>query len=102
MRPIDADVLVKKFEALKEWETLFNTYGTAILETNNMPTLDIMPIKHAHWKITPIGDGYDNGVDAECSCCKHILWDYEDEITVKYENHFCLNCGAQMDEEVEE
>ena len=92
MRPIDADVLVKKFEALKKWETLFNTYGTAILEINNMPTLDVKPVKHAHWVESE--EGYFN-----CSNC------HNDAMIELYENSqkltpFCPNCGAKMDEEV--
>lgn len=92
MRPIDADVLVEELEALKEWETLFNTYGTAIREINEMPTLDVRPNTHAHW----VKGGYTfvgvHKVDEYiCSRC-----DYH---TLEAGN-YCGNCSAIMDEEV--
>ena len=90
MRPIDADVLVKKFEAL-EWETLLNTYGAAILETNNMPTLDVEPVIHAHWITThyEMGGVIKRSIYVTCSECKGTSVDA---------TPFCPNCGAQMDE----
>jgi len=86
MRPIDAYVLVKKFEALEEWETLFNTYGTAIRETNDMPTLDVRQNIHAHWIEVDYTFPY------KCSACGN----HQDLMT-----NFCWNCGAIMDEEDE-
>lgn len=92
MRPIDADVLVKKLKAL-EWETIFNTYSTAIQEINNMPTLDVMPIKHGHWITThyEMGGVIKRSIYVTCSECKGTSVDA---------TPFCSNCGAQMDEEV--
>ena len=85
MRPIDADVLVKELKALEEWETLFNTYGTAIREINDMPTLDVRPNIHAYWIIQ------DKPFSTyQCSNCK----EFADEV---YD--FCPDCGAVMDGE---
>ena len=82
------------------WEGRF--VGVAKNDLDKAPTLDVRPNIHAHWIVTLIDEGQpDGGVDATCSNCGHMIWDWEDERVVKVENRFCPYCGAEMDEVVD-
>ena len=51
-----------------------------------LPTADVAPVRHGHWKV----------IDAEeprrygCSECKRLSW---------YMENYCPNCGSRMDGE---
>lgn len=50
---------------------------------NEVPPVDMQEVKHAHWIIRPFGWN-------ECSNCHK-------EYGI-YGGHYCMNCGAKMDE----
>jgi hypothetical protein len=87
MRITDADMLFYKLA-----NTDPNTEGrfcdgvaTAMSFVLNAPTIDAVPVVHAHWE--KVGKH-----DWQCSACK---------IGVPYSFtgfHYCHNCGAKMDE----
>ena len=52
------------------------------------PTADVAPVRHGHWNT-----GYFH--DRVCSCCLHPDNDIND-----YAHSYCPNCGAKMDEEI--
>lgn len=56
----------------------------SIRQVKDAPTEDVAPVIHAHW--------IDYGEVVECSHC---------EWYARFETHYCPNCGAIMDEEVE-
>ena len=55
---------------------------------DDMPTADVVPVKHGHWK--------DTGSGQECSVCGEIQYGYDSG------RHYCQNCGAKVDERVDE
>lgn len=52
--------------------------------------LTVVPVRHGHWNA-----GYFH--DRVCSCCLHPDNDIND-----YAHSYCPNCGAKMDETVED
>ena len=53
-----------------------------------MPTADVVPVKHGYWK--------DTGSGQECSVCGEIQYGYDSG------RHYCQNCGAKVDERMDE
>ena len=47
------------------------------------PTTDVEPVVHAHWTYW--------GWSQHCSHCEHVFEDL-------YDDNYCPNCGAKMDE----
>lgn len=59
---------------------------------NKVPSADVQPVRHGHWLRTGRTNVY-GGFEVECSVCNDNVM-----ITnIEYE-HYCRNCGAQMDE----
>lgn len=93
-RLIDAEVFGGKIESLIEWvdinleEDRFSEGCKASLKDvlstlkNFTPTVDAVPVAHGHW------------INDSCSRCGF-------EISQKTRS-YCPNCGAKMDEEVED
>ena len=81
MRLIDADALCKYANNLKDKQIDAN-------DIMRFPRVDAEPVRHGRW--VDIGNAY------ECSYCCIIR---RKGVTGFY--HYCPNCGAKMDEEVE-
>ena len=66
--------------------------GTAL---EMIPTEDVKPVVHAHW----IEHRVDNGnVHCKCSYCgKEVSYPY-----AKKRWKYCIECGAQMDEKMDD
>lgn len=96
MRLIDADELIKKM--LRDGDTYTNDdirhgYHNCQILVYDAPTVDAEPIRHGHWEYNP-KDAFEVMFELpKCSVCGH-----ESSDALKY----CSNCGALMDEEVEE
>lgn len=61
-----------------------------------LPAADVAPVIHAHWRdLGEKPDEYGNHL-YECSNC--MLGDFHDPKTIV---PYCWNCGARMDEEVD-
>lgn len=96
MRLIDADSIQEELAALILY--LAGTPKGECIEyahdlIDAQPTIDIEPVKHAHWIIiAPHGDKEEP--DFACSSCYCIS-------PVRGYTRYCPNCGARMDGEVE-
>ena len=89
-RLIDANVLQKKFEGLKEKDahaTGRNAYDLCAMLTEDAPTVDAVEVVHGRW-VNP----YINSYGHPCHCCSECGFkaSYQDK-------NFCPNCGAKMD-----
>lgn len=76
-----------------EWKDEYNKgmrtlWAVAKRDIESLPSIDAVPVKHGRWK-------YISFLTVECSECKTQIHDLE------YSN-FCPNCGAKMDETVDE
>ena len=75
------------------------TAGEVLLSIQKFPSADVVPVIHAHWEYR-----YDTGIyqtEFLCSRCKGLIETYSCTVDeVEYEH--CPNCGAKMDEEVED
>ncbi len=81
MRPIDADSLVKNMEKVCN-RSQFGR-NTAKYCVKKEPTLDFVPVIHAHVIVNWLGDcRCSNCGDTEINCTKN----------------YCHNCGARFDE----
>lgn len=73
-------------------------YEDMVQAVTGAPHADVAPVIHAHWKKKSFN--YASSTDTEavyflnyvCSKC---------DTTWKYSSHYCPNCGARMDEEVD-
>ena len=89
MRLIDADALIK--EACTE-----GAYGYVdAKQISDAPTIDAAPVRHGHWIYHP-DDLFPNDSTQECSYC------HAEESLTLYNENYCPNCGARMDEEASE
>lgn len=104
MRLIDADDLLKAFEALElmsgEYaESFTNMAGSRSMEIecakdyiDNAKTIDAVPVVHAHW--VPCEDEYED--EYKCSACGGTQFF---AMTPQNEGwEYCPHCGAKMDE----
>lgn len=114
MRLIDADPLLKKtaeleavaLEQVKKYEPLDNprewrTWPAILTERTafkydlmDAPTIEAEPTRHGHW----VGVEYSV---FKCSVCGHYL-DFDGVNAGRGSAYFCPNCGAHMNEEVNE
>ena len=104
VRLIDANALISKMlnEPVKavdgvdfdaEWFT--RIADTAVQFTDmvkNAPTVDAVPVVHAHWEIVPNDKNADGYYKMRCSVCGETLW------SIQSEELYCCKCGAKMDE----
>ena len=105
MRLIDADDLIKAFEALdlmkEEYaESFTNMAGNRSMEIeyakgyiDNAKTIDSVPVVHAHWELAHEDTAYDN-----VWICSNCGEDFTQHRKPKF--IYCPNCGAKMDEQV--
>ena len=104
MRLIDADDLIKTFEALAMMsgqyaDSFTNQAGIRSMEidramdyVDNAKTIDVVPVIHAHWIESRAKSG---NAHYTCSHCGK-------EVSYPYANNrwkYCIECGAKMDEE---
>lgn len=104
MRPIDADELIKAFEALELMsgqyaESFTNMAGNRSMEIecakdyiDNAKTIDAVPVVHAHWIERRANNGNMHYVCSHCG--KEVSYPY-----AKKRWKYCIDCGAKMDEE---
>ena len=59
------------------------------------PSADVAPVRHGHWIYHP-DDLFPNDSTQECSYC------HAEESLTLYNENYCPNCGARMDEEASE
>ena len=93
MRLIDADALIK--EAYAE-----GAYGYVdAKQIADAPAVDAMPVRHGQWKLH--GNDDDLAASFFCSLCG---WNMDENEYLDRWSHlnYCPNCGAKMDEEVNE
>lgn len=112
MRPIDADVLLKKFSAECEYsDDCKKTEPCITCIINGCPTLDVEPIKHGQWiekklscmkwipnesdGITAKETTIEDMTEKKCSICQRWVIKFTHHIEMNY----CPNCGARMDGE---
>lgn len=104
MRLIDADALVKELTQAKD-ECYKNDIEIArgiaqdIIEVEISPTIDAVPVIHAHWILTEYEFFY-------CSNCGKSYYtgcestkEAEEKLAANETYHYCPYCGAIMDEE---
>ena len=60
---------------------------------SDMPAADVAPVVHGHWIEK---EKYSFGIMYDCSLCDNRILDNG------YSWNYCPNCGAKMDETVEE
>ena len=96
MRLIDADTAIEKFNEAEDYKGYLKGDPEIIL--NSIPTVDAVPVVHAHWN--EIFD-YTGTCYAECSRCG-LLWWIEEGTAEENEMFYCPKCGAKMDEVVSE
>ena len=106
MRLIDADDLLKAFEALElmngEYaESFTNMAGNRSMEIEcakdyiyNAKTIDAVPVVHAHWIAECNPEELDSSTYCRCSNCGASA-----PIGFTFDWDFCPYCGAKMDEE---
>ena len=79
-------------------------YGieTVLEYAEELPPADVAPVRHGHWIIGVDNDDF----DIKCSKCE---WTDTFEVAgiaaverIAKAMHYCLNCGAKMDDEVSE
>ena len=78
---------IKREDALKILNKKLMTKDIAIGEIKNLPTADVVEVKHGEWKWNR-GCGYDEP-QYYCSLCTG------DSDTGR--DNYCPNCGARMD-----
>ena len=72
-------------------------YDDMVKVVKGIPSADVAPVVHAHWKeFTDIG----GVVYPECSKCGLVWW-LEDGNAEDNEMYYCPKCGAKMDEGAE-
>ena len=111
MKPIDADVLVKRINSIME--TYPNLTVEEILDMIIYKThaLDVRPNIHAHWEpfekeaywIQDIEEIWETGKPTKQIQykCSHCLAEFG-TIVVEQNYMYCPKCSAKMDEEIEE
>ena len=91
-------------DELKDWSEIVPLTEDGGIDINDfeeklksMPTIDVMPVRHAKWipKITKIG-GIDWPSGMKCSGCGEDALNAEG---IDFLTDFCPHCGARMDED---
>lgn len=61
---------------------------------DKQPTADVEPVRHGHWRFQ---ESYYDADECICSRCSQHMTTH-----IKERMLYCPNCGAKMDEEVEQ
>lgn len=85
----EAYTLMKDLEAAYIYPPVKEAYGTAARRIDQMPSVDIQPVKHGKWK-------HIAGMNSKCSVCSHYFPVTEFD-SRPFDINFCPNCGARMD-----
>lgn len=108
---IDRDAIYKAFanactdvlERASEIDYIAGFSDELVIEIlDNIPTVDVAPIKHGQWEWfdedtgTPI-TGYEREWGWRCSRCKHELPDDYDDPDYRPMLDYCPYCGAKME-----
>lgn len=89
MRLIDADEYDRNYAAITWLELEDGCIEVEHIPIADVPTIDAVPVKHAHW----IHGGYACGENKYvCSACGGIEWR-----TGCKQMKYCMFCGAKMD-----
>ena len=81
MRPIDADGLLKHV-----WDADTRVGYVQVVDVGSieeMPTLDVEPVRHAKWK-------HNDGIYDTCTGCN-------EEVYQAFPMNYCPLCGAKLD-----
>ena len=70
-------------------------WDDALCCIESIPVADVAPVRHGHWIYHP-DDLFPNDSTQECSYC------HAEESLTLYNENYCPNCGARMDEEASE
>lgn len=100
-RYIDAEKLLVDNKEFADREFIHPKFQTTLRDiVNEQPTADVapVPVVHAHWVYKYKGTSHDD--IAYCSRCEFYVEDKINNVGICY--HFCPNCGARMDEDVNE
>lgn len=90
MRPIDADNIIEYCVDISDETYKTNIFVEFMACIDEMPTLEVEPVKYADWVFE--SDLYGNG-GTVCSGCRWCS-DKTDYYTIRYKR--CPNCGAHM------
>lgn len=113
MRLIDADDLIKAFEALdlmsgQYAESFTNMAGNRSMEIecaknyiDNAKTIDSMPVVHAHWFTLDPTPRTGRAYKFVCSNCGRVVFTRWQESIDELGYAFCPHCGSKMDDEVQ-
>ena len=80
-------------QAFLDYMKRTDRYFNVKFDIENFPTADVTPVRHGRWEEASDGDGI------VCPFCR------TDFCTIIYDTeyfNYCPNCGAKMDEPVEE
>lgn len=63
---------------------------------DNLPTADVVEVKHGEWKPVHYEGGFIGTNYEECSICRYRI--YFNDMRCKLTFDYCPKCGAKMDE----
>ena len=100
-RFIDANNLIEEIKEercyncrnLKDMKCDYCRTANYIYMIEDMPAVDVAPVRHGRWVEK---EKYTFGIMYDCSLCENRILDNGNPW------HYCPNCGAKMDEPVEE
>ena len=100
-RFIDANNLIEEIREercyncrnLKYMKCDYCSTADYIYMIEDMPTADVAPVRHGRWVEK---EKYTFGIMYDCSLCENRILD------TGHPWHYCPNCGAKMDEPMEE
>lgn len=114
MRLIDADDLIKAFEALdlmsgQYAESFTNMAGNRSIEIkyakdyiDNAKTIDSTPVVHAHWITAYPNQRTGKAYEFVCSNCGRAVFTSRQKSIYELQYAFCPHCGARMNERGDE
>jgi len=102
IRPIDANafMLYLGLEDTEEMREANCGDIVTIEDFDRQPTLDYAPVVHGHWIIEVVDNVYVGKVNKmTCSECRDSFKASDGALP---HEHYCRNCGAKMDEVIED
>ena len=108
---------IKREEIRRSYEKLTRSYvnGNPYIADwrfdemiEELPAADVAPVVHGRWEFKDDDGAYPWTTKAICSECKKVIaWNARlslknNQIEFAHENHYCPNCGAKMDGELNE